>query len=167
LADNEMLSWGTLDADIASQWQGRLASSSAIRRPVLKQGGPMGVVDGAGAIASAVKASQGKHPLGQRVLAVPAMLWATMRRRWPGAPKGRIFIGIAGIVYLITPIDLMPEAILGPFGIPDDIALAAASVAALLSAAEAYLDMRDAGELQGVDADIIPGVVVQRSDVTG
>lgn len=124
----------------------------------------MGVVDGAGAIASAVKASNGRHPLGKRVLAVPPMIWATLRRRWPGAPKGRIFIGLAGIVYLVTPIDLMPEVFLGPFGIGDDIALAAASVAALLSAAEAYLDMRDGNELPPVQAEVIPGVVVQRQD---
>lgn len=124
----------------------------------------MGVVSGAGAIASAVKASNGKHPLGQRLLAVPGMLWATIRGRWPGAPKGRIFIGVAGIAYLVTPVDFMPEAILGPFGIGDDIALAAASVAALLSAAEAYLDMRQSSQLTGVQAEVIQGAVVDRGD---
>jgi len=124
----------------------------------------MGVASGAGAIATAVKASNGKHPLSQRLLAVPPMVWATLRRRWPGAPKVRIFGGLAGIVYLITPIDLMPEVFLGPFGIGDDIALAAASVAALLSAAESYLDMRDAPGLAGVDADVVPGVVIRQGD---
>lgn len=123
----------------------------------------MGVTDGASAIASAVKASKGRHPLGQRVLAVLPMIWATVRRRWPGAPKVRVFGGLAGVAYLLTPIDLMPEMFLGPFGIGDDLALAAASVAALLSAAEEYLDMRDGNlAVQGSQAEVVPGVVVNR-----
>jgi len=125
----------------------------------------MGVADGASAIAGAVKASEGKHPLGQRLMAIPPMLWTTMRGRWPGAPKGRIFAGLAGIIYLVTPIDLMPEVFLGPLGIGDDIALATAAVAALLSAAESYLDMRDGSRsLPDAHVDVVPGIVVQRED---
>jgi len=125
----------------------------------------MGVADGASAIASAVKASNGRHPLGQRLLAIPPMIWATVRRRWPGAPKVRVIGGMFGIAYLLTPIDLMPEIFLGPFGIGDDLALAAASVAALLSAAEEYLDMRDGTlAVQGSAAEVVPGVVISRDD---
>lgn len=123
----------------------------------------MGVTSGASAIAGAVKASNGRHPLRQRVLAVPAMIWATLRHRWPGAPKLRVFGGLAGIAYLLSPVDLVPEIFLGPFGIGDDIALAAAAVAALLSAAEEYLDMRDGTfAVQGSQADVVPGVVISR-----
>ncbi|MFM8349863.1 MAG: DUF1232 domain-containing protein, partial [Actinomycetales bacterium] len=78
--------------------------------------------------------------------------------RWPGAPKGRIFGGLAGVVYVLIPIDFMPEVLLGPFGLGDDIAIAAVSVAALLSAAEAYLDMRD-GLVIG-HGDVIEGTIL-------
>lgn len=123
----------------------------------------MGVADGASAIASAVKASNGRHPLGQRLLVIPAMIWATLRRRWPGAPKVRVIGGMLGIAYLLTPVDLMPEIFLGPFGLGDDLALAAASVAALLSAAEEYLDMRDDTlAVPGSAAEVVPGVVISR-----
>ncbi|MFM8239146.1 MAG: YkvA family protein, partial [Actinomycetota bacterium] len=96
----------------------------------------MGVVGGASAVAGAVRASRGRHPLGARLMAVLPMVRDTLTGRWPGAPKGRVLGGLAGIVYLISPVDFMPEALLGPFGLGDDLALAAVSVAALLSAAE-------------------------------
>ncbi|MFM7148101.1 MAG: DUF1232 domain-containing protein [Actinomycetales bacterium] len=112
----------------------------------------------AGVVADAVRTSSGRHPLSQRLRAVPAMLWATWRGRWPGAPKGRIFGGLAGVVYVLIPIDFMPEVLLGPFGLGDDIAIAAVSVAALLSAAEAYLDMRD-GLVIG-HGDVIEGTIL-------
>jgi uncharacterized membrane protein YkvA (DUF1232 family) len=32
------------------------------------------------------------------------------------------FTVLACLVYVISPIDLLPEAFLGPFGVPDDVA---------------------------------------------
>lgn len=125
----------------------------------------MGMSNRASVVADAVKGSTGRHPLSQRLMAVPPMLWATMRGRWIGAPKGRIFGGLAGIVYVLIPIDLMPEVPLGPFGLGDDLAIAAVSVAALLSAAEAYLDMRDGPAL--VTGDVVDGTVLYGSQAPG
>lgn len=121
----------------------------------------MGVVGGATAVAGAVKASRGRHPLGRRLMAVFPMVRDTLAGRWPGAPKGRVLGGLAGIVYLVSPLDFLPEALLGPFGLGDDLALAAVSVAALLTAAEDYLDARDAaaGARPG-HGEVIPGIVV-------
>jgi uncharacterized membrane protein YkvA (DUF1232 family) len=117
------------------------------------------------AVAGAVRASQGRHPLGQRLLAILPMARDTLAGRWPGAPKARVIGGLAGLVYLVSPVDFLPEALLGPFGLGDDLALAAVSVAALLTAAEEYLDARDraaAGAPAGSwgEGDVIPGVVV-------
>ena len=122
----------------------------------------MGMTNRAGVVADAVRSSQGHHPLSQRLRAVPAMVWATWRGRWPGAPKGRIVGGTLGVIYVLIPIDFMPEVLLGPFGLGDDIAIAAVSVAALLSAAEAYLDMRDglvSGQVHG-QGDVVEGTVL-------
>ena len=127
----------------------------------------MGVIGGATTVASAVRASKGRHPLGQRLMAVLPMIRDTLRGRWPGAPKARVLGGLAGIAYVISPLDFMPEVLLGPFGIGDDLALAAVSVAALLTAAEDWLDARDAASgmpptMPGA-GDVIPGVVIDRS----
>lgn len=123
----------------------------------------MGVVGGATAVAGAVRSSRGRHPLGRRLMAVLPMMRDTLTGRWPGAPRLRVVGGLAGLVYLISPLDFMPEALLGPFGLGDDIALAAVSVAALLSAAEDYLDAKDAAAgMRPGDGDVIQGVVIDR-----
>ncbi len=133
----------------------------------------MGVIGGAAAVAGAVRASRGRHPLGQRIAAVLPMVRDTLRGRWAGAPKGRVLGGLAGLAYVISPLDFIPEVLLGPFGLGDDLAIAAVSVAALLSSAEDWLDARDAAAAMGPTAtagastratqgDVIQGVVVER-----
>lgn len=120
----------------------------------------MGMFGRATTVVGAVKATKGRHPLGSRLLAVPPMLRDAFSGRWPGAPKGRILAGLAGILYVLSPIDLMPEVILGPFGIGDDLALAVVAVAALLSSAEDWLDRESI--VDSAPADVIQGVVVDR-----
>jgi len=124
----------------------------------------MGAMRGAATVAGAVHASKGRHPLMRRLAAVPPMLRDAFTGRWPGAPMGRIVGGLFGVIYVISPVDFMPEIILGPFGIADDLALAAVAVAALLSSAEDYLDARDqsATPPDGT-GDVIPGVVIDPS----
>jgi uncharacterized membrane protein YkvA (DUF1232 family) len=129
---------------------------------------PMGVVGGAAAVAGAVKASRGRHPLGQRIAAVLPMIRDTFKGRWAGAPKGRVLGGLAGLVYVISPLDFIPEVLLGPFGLGDDLAIAAVSVAALLSSAEDWLDARDAAASRmppaapAAEGEVIQGVVIDR-----
>ncbi len=126
----------------------------------------MGVTARATTVAGAVKASRGRHPLGQRLAAVLPMLRDTLTGRWPGAPRGRVVGGILGLVYVISPLDFLPELLLGPFGLGDDLAIAAVSVAALLTSAEDWLDRNDAMERSGdqdaraAAGDVIQGVVV-------
>lgn len=43
-------------------------------------------------------------------------------------------LGVGGIIYIISPIDLIPEALLGPFGLVDDAAVGYFSVMMLLDA---------------------------------
>ncbi len=124
----------------------------------------MGAVSGATAVASAVRGSRGRYPLGRRLAAVLPMVRDTLKGRWPGAPKARVLGGLAGLVYVVSPLDILPEVLLGPFGLGDDIALAAVSVAALLSAAEDWLEARDAAVAAPMpgEGDVIPGVVIDR-----
>jgi uncharacterized membrane protein YkvA (DUF1232 family) len=133
----------------------------------------VGVFRNAATVAGAARATNGRHPLRHRVAVVPRMLRDAFTGRWPGAPFGRLVGGLAGVLYVISPIDLMPEILLGPFGIGDDLALAAVAVAALLSSAEDYLDARADGTVGGdsrdhgaASYDIVPGVVIDRADGT-
>ena len=124
----------------------------------------MGVTDRAATVADAVRGSTGRHPLWRRLVAIPPMLRDTLTGRWSGAPRLRLFASLLGLLYVISPIDLMPEILLGPFGLGDDLAIAVVSVAALMSAAEAWLD-RDAvspGSAHAPSGDVIEGEVLNR-----
>jgi len=123
----------------------------------------MGVTARATTVAGAVRASRGRHPLGQRLAAVLPMMRDTFTGRWAGAPRFRVVGGLLGLIYVISPLDFMPEMLLGPFGLGDDLAMAAVAVAALLTSAEEWLDRNDAmaDATPGVP-DVVPGVVLDR-----
>ena len=124
----------------------------------------MGLVNRTATVAGAVKASRGRHPLGTRLVAVLPMLRDSFTGRWVGAPRGRLTAAILGLVYVVSPLDLMPEILLGPFGLGDDLAIAAVAVAALMSSAEEWLDRGTAAAPGGASdsGDVIQGVVIDR-----
>lgn len=103
----------------------------------------MGVVGNASTIGAAVKMTQGRHPLGKRIGALLPMLRDAFTGRWVDAPRFKLLAGLIGIGYVLSPLDLLPEVLMGPFGLGDDLAIAVVSVAALLGSAESWLDMRD------------------------
>ncbi|MEI6362020.1 MAG: DUF1232 domain-containing protein [Actinomycetes bacterium] len=124
----------------------------------------MGVMGRATTVGAAVRASRGRHPLGQRIGAVLPMLRDAFTGRWVDAPRFKLLAGLAGIVYVISPLDLMPEVFLGPFGLGDDLAIAALAVTALLGSAEDWLDRdyRTPTEAGDSPADVVEGVVIDR-----
>jgi len=58
----------------------------------------------------------------------------------------KLLIGGAGIAYIVSPVDFIPEALLGPFGLVDDAAIALVAVPMFLEGIGAD-DV--AGELNG------------------
>jgi uncharacterized membrane protein YkvA (DUF1232 family) len=121
----------------------------------------MGLLGRTTMVAGAVRSSRGRHPLRQRLGALLPMLRDAFTGRWAGAPRLRLLAGLLGLVYVVSPLDFMPEVLLGPFGLGDDLAIAAVSVAALLTSAEEWLD-RDVlpRREQGPSGDVIQGVVL-------
>ena len=124
----------------------------------------MGLINRTATVAGAVKASRGHHPLGKRLLAVLPMLRDSFTGRWSGAPRGRLLAAILGLVYVVSPIDLLPEILLGPLGLGDDLAIAVVAVAALMSSAEEWLDRSTstASNAAPGTGDVIEGVVIDR-----
>lgn len=122
----------------------------------------MGVMNRTMTVAGAVKASRGRHPLGKRLAAVPPMVRDSFTGRWPEAPRGRLVAAILGLVYVVSPIDVLPEILLGPFGLGDDLAIAAVAVAALMSSAEEWLDRARATAPGAAAGEVIEGVVIDR-----
>ncbi|MGO1052211.1 YkvA family protein [Crossiella sp. CA198] len=67
----------------------------------------------------------------QRVRALPRMLRAMRQRRYPAPPWSKRLFWIAGIIYIISPIDLLPEVFLPIIGLTDDVGLGAFLLAQL------------------------------------
>ncbi|NJC70266.1 DUF1232 domain-containing protein [Planosporangium thailandense] len=94
----------------------------------------------------------GTPGLGRRLAAIPRMLGATLRGEYDG--KGRLtMMTIAGL-YILSPIDLVPEAIFLVLGLVDDAAVAAWFAGALLDETERFL------EWERQRAMVVPGHVV-------
>ena len=72
-------------------------------------------------------------------LVVGYLMW---RYRIP--PRGLVAMGAAAL-YLISPIDLLPEAILGPLGLVDDAGVVAAVVLFIYKLVKARQILADSG----------------------
>jgi len=53
--------------------------------------------------------------------------------RDPRVPMGAKLIALAGVSYVFSPIDLLPEVLLGPFGLVDDVFVVGAALSRLLN----------------------------------
>ncbi len=73
-----------------------------------------------------------------RLGAVPRMVRATTRGEYDGGLRLAL-MGVAGL-YIVSPIDLIPEAIFGVFGLVDDAAVAAWLVGTVFAETERYLE---------------------------
>jgi uncharacterized membrane protein YkvA (DUF1232 family) len=125
----------------------------------------MGLLSRTATVAGAVRSSRGRHPLSARLVAVLPMLRDSFTGRWVGAPRGRLIAAMLGLVYVVSPLDLMPEILLGPFGLGDDLAIAVFAVAGLMSSAEEWLDRGETEAPFGAagPGDVIQGIVVDRT----
>lgn len=95
--------------------------------------------------AATVNAMQthGNYGFLSRVGAIPRMLRDTLRGDYPGLGKGQLFLMLMATLYLVSPIDLLPEAILTLPGMVDDLAIAVWLMAAALGSADEYLAYTD------------------------
>lgn len=81
----------------------------------------------------------GAPGIGAHLAAVPRMLAAGLTGRYPGLGKGRLLMAAIGVLYVVSPVDLMPELLLGVFGLGDDAFVAAWVAGAVLAETDAYL----------------------------
>jgi uncharacterized membrane protein YkvA (DUF1232 family) len=77
------------------------------------------------------------------------MIGATLRGRYDG--KGRLAAMVLASAYIISPIDLVPEAFLLLVGLVDDVAVAVWLAGAVLSETDRFL------EWERRRAQVIPG----------
>jgi uncharacterized membrane protein YkvA (DUF1232 family) len=80
----------------------------------------------------------GTPGLGRRIAAIPRLISASVSRRYDGF--WRLVGMLVAAIYIVSPIDLIPELVFGPFGLIDDAAVAAWLAGALLSETERFLE---------------------------
>jgi hypothetical protein len=82
--------------------------------------------------------SAGKGPgLGVRLAAMPRMIWATLRGRYDGGT--RLFLMGLGALYVVSPIDMIPELFLAFAGLVDDFVVIAWIAGAFLAETDRFL----------------------------
>ena len=108
------------------------------------------------AIIRAVRASgrPGSPGVQVRLAAVPRMASAVLRGSYRGLGRGRLAMFGLAVLYIVSPIDLAPEALLAVFGLADDALVAVWLTGGLLDEAERFLAW------ERTRPDLIPGHVV-------
>ncbi|WP_213453567.1 YkvA family protein [Rhizomonospora bruguierae] len=99
--------------------------------------------------------ARGGPPLGRRLAALPRMIRATMRGQYDGGR--RLALMAAGLAYVASPIDLIPEGLLLLVGLADDAVMVAWLAGAVLSETERFLEWERRG------ATVIDGQVGARA----
>jgi uncharacterized membrane protein YkvA (DUF1232 family) len=94
------------------------------------------------AVARAVRMAvrPGGPSIGERAGAVPRMVRATLSGDYVGVSKGRLLLMLAAAGYLVSPLDLIPEAVLPIVGLADDALVLSWLATRLVEETEAFLE---------------------------
>lgn len=101
----------------AARW-GMLRSLGLALRAAMRPGGPS---------------------IADRLAAVPRMARAALRGDFPGVSKGRLLGMLAALLYVVSPVDLVPEGLFSVFGLADDAMLVGWLATALINDTETFL----------------------------
>ncbi|MBW0102342.1 YkvA family protein [Pseudonocardia sp. KRD291] len=85
------------------------------------------------------RARPGEPGTAERLQALPKMVGDSATGTYPHLGKGRLALFAMALVYLVSPVDLVPEAFLTVFGLGDDAVMAMWLGGALLVEADRYL----------------------------
>jgi uncharacterized membrane protein YkvA (DUF1232 family) len=87
----------------------------------------------------------GSAGLVERVEALPRMLSAIARGEYRGTTFGHVAMLAAAVVYVVSPLDFMPEALFGVLGLTDDAVVVTWLVAALVNDTEDFIQWERQG----------------------
>ena len=95
----------------------------------------------AATVASVVRASTrpGAPSLTERVHAVPRLVRATLDGTYAGSTKRRLALVAAAVVYVASPVDLIPEAVLPILGAADDAVVLTWAIRTFFDETDRYL----------------------------
>ena len=94
-------------------------------------------------------ARAGGPGLGERLLSVPRLVRSTWRGDYAGITRGRLAALSAALLYVVSPFDLVPEAVLPLVGLADDAVVLAWVAGALLRETDSFLRWERSGAQPG------------------
>lgn len=102
-------------------------------------------ITAAKALWSVVRASRrpGAPGLGTRLASVPRMVRWGMSGRYPHLDGRRWGLVVLGLVYLVSPVDVVPELLLPLVGLGDDLVVLTWLAGAVLAETETFLDWEE------------------------
>jgi uncharacterized membrane protein YkvA (DUF1232 family) len=77
--------------------------------------------------------------MGERLSALPRMVRAAMRGEYAGVTRGRLLGMLGALLYVVSPVDLVPESLFTIFGLADDALLVTWLASSLVNDTEAFL----------------------------
>ena len=81
----------------------------------------------------------GSPSLRERLVALPRLAVAVRRGQYTGVSAGRLALIAAGVAYIVSPVDLMPESLLLVLGLADDAMVLSWLAATLVNETEQFL----------------------------
>lgn len=96
----------------------------------------------------------GSPSFGARMVAVPRMVRSVLRGEYRELPVQRLLLLGLGLVYVVSPVDLVPEMLVPLLGVGDDAAVIALVAAALSRETESFLHW------ERIARDTVPSTVV-------
>jgi len=99
----------------------------------------------------AAAAQEPRQGLGAQLAAIPRLLGASASGRTKALSRARLLAVGVGLLYVVSPVDMVPEVILGPLGLGDDGLVLAAVATILLTGARGFLSEQQ-GDLVGGSA---------------
>jgi uncharacterized membrane protein YkvA (DUF1232 family) len=81
----------------------------------------------------------GGPSLGERVASLPRLVRATFRGEYTGTSRRRLLMLLGAVLYVVSPVDFVPEALLSVFGLIDDAFVLSWIAAVVVTETESYL----------------------------
>lgn len=107
--------------------------------------------------------------LAEHLRSVPRLVRSTWHGEYTGVSRGRLFSLLLGMLYVVSPVDVVPELVLPLVGLADDALVLAWLVSAVVGETGSFLDWersgderghRRSGAAGGAPADVVPGEVL-------
>lgn len=99
-------------------------------------------------------------PVSEQLLALPRLVTMTLRGAYPGLDRSRLLLMGLALAYVVSPVDVMPEALMLLAGLGDDALVLSWLAGTVLVETEKFLVWEGAPSAARGRGDTVPGRVV-------